>query len=94
MDRKQNVRSRTRPRTLSKGVQIYLLLGQDGGWGPPAMQFGGIWRYFSTSRLPGWTGLWHIDKPMTNFAERKSKMADWQPFLILFYNYPEILHDW
>ena len=45
------------------GVQIWLLLGQDGVWGPPTMQFGGIWRFFSTARLKigrlkdGWMGL-------------------------------------
>ena len=34
-------------------MQMYLLLSQDGVWGPPTMQFGGILRYFSTSRLDG-----------------------------------------
>ena len=47
-----------------KRVQIYLLLDQAGVWGPPTMQFGGIWRYFSTFRLKidrpndNWSGLW------------------------------------
>ena len=45
-------------------VQIYLLLGQDGVWGPPTMQISGFYRYFSTSRLKrgrpkdGRSGLW------------------------------------
>ena len=46
-----------------------LLLDQDGVWGPPTMPFGGIWQYFSTSRLKigrpkdGWTGLWQSPCP-------------------------------
>ena len=49
---------------MIKGSPNLLIIGQGRVWGTPTMQFGGIWRYFSTSRLKigrpkeGWTCLW------------------------------------
>ena len=49
---------------MIKGSPNILILGPGRSLGSSHMQFGGIWQYFSTSRLKigrpkdGWTGIW------------------------------------